>query len=142
MVFGSRSKIKKAKNAKLSIGNVQIQQVTSFKYLGFTLDPVLSLSNHTSSLLNVISDKAYILSKIRRFITEYSAIRIYKAMLLPYFDYADIVYDRARQKDLDKLQRLKINVSKYVHYPILKQILTLYIITQKFLSLNLGGKFT
>ena len=112
MVFGSRSKIKKTKNAKLSIGNVQIQQVTSFKYLGFTLDPVLSLSNHTSSLLNVISDKAYILSKIRRFITEYSAIRIYKAMLLPYFDYADIVYDRARQKDLDKLQRLKINVSK------------------------------
>ena len=26
-------------------------------------------------------------------------------MLLPYFDYADIVYDRANQRDLDKLQR-------------------------------------
>ena len=44
-------------------------------------------------------------SKIRRFITEHSAIRIYKSMLLPYFDYGDIVYDKARQIDLDKLQR-------------------------------------
>ena len=105
MVFGSRSKVKRARNAKLSINNVQIQLVPSFKYLGFTLDPVLSFSNHTSSLLSIISHKAYILGKIRRFISQYSAVRIYKAMILPYFDYADIVYDKARQMDLDKLQR-------------------------------------
>ena len=105
MVFGTRSIVKKAKSLSLSIGDTQIQQVPSFKYLGFTLDSVLSFTNHISTLLNVISHKAYILSKIRRFVTEYSAIRIYKAMVLPYFDYADIVYDKARQVDLDKLQR-------------------------------------
>ena len=105
MVFGSRAKIKKAKNVKLTIKNTQIQQVPSFKYLGFTLDPVLSFTNHISSLLSVISHKAYMLGKIRRFISEHAAVRIYKAMLLPYFDYADIVYDKANRKDTDKLQR-------------------------------------
>ena len=107
MIFGTKSRIKKAKNTKLCINGSQIQQVPSYKYLGFTLDPVLSFSNHMTSLLNTVTHKTYILGKIRRFITEYAAIRIYKAMLLPYFDYADIVYDRARQGDLDKLQRVQ-----------------------------------
>ena len=107
MIFGTRSKVKKAKNTKLCINGTQIQQVPSYKYLGFTLDSVLSFSNHITTLLNTVTHKVYILGKIRRFITEYAAVRIYKAMLLPYFDYADIVYDKARQVDLDKLQRLQ-----------------------------------
>ena len=105
MVFGSRSKVKKVKDPAIFVKNTQIQRVPNYKYLGFTLDQVLSFSNHLSTLLTVIANKAYVLSKIRRFITEYAAVKIYKAMLLPYFDYADIVYDRARQGDLDKLQR-------------------------------------
>ena len=105
MIFGTRTKVKKAKSLQLSIDGVQIQQVPTYKYLGFTLDSVLSFSCHISSLLTIITHKAYILGKIRKFITEYTAIRIYKAMLLPYFDYADIIYDKTKQCDLDKLQR-------------------------------------
>ena len=105
MIFGTRSKVKAAKRTNLVISGTSIQQVPSYKYLGFTLDSVLSFSNHVTSLLNTNTHKMYIFGKIRRFITEYAAIRIYKAMLLPYFDYADIVFDKARQGDLDKLQR-------------------------------------
>ena len=101
MIFGTRSKVKKAKIVKLSLQNAQLQQVPSYKYLGFTLDSVLSYSNHISVLLNTIAHKAYVFSKIRRFITEYSAIKMFKSMILPYFDYADIVYDKANQNDLD-----------------------------------------
>ena len=68
-------------------------------------DSVLSFSNHISSLF--IAHKAIILGKIRRFITEHSLIRMHKAMLLPYFDYAGIVYDRAKKTELNKLQRAK-----------------------------------
>ena len=105
MIFGTRSKIKKAKNLTINIANQKLQQVPSYKYLGVTLDSVLSYSNHISTLLNTVSHKAYILSKILRFITKYSALRIYKSMISPYFDYADIVFDKANQSDLDKLQR-------------------------------------
>ena len=35
------------------------------------------------------------------------AVSIYKAMILPYFDYADALYDKANAKDLDKLQKLQ-----------------------------------
>ena len=105
MVFGTHSTVKRGKSSKLTIGHTQILQVPSYKYLGLTLDPVLSFSKHLSCLLCSVTHKIYVLGKIRRFINEYAAIKIYKAMILPYFDYADIVYDIARQGDLDKLQR-------------------------------------
>ena len=107
MVFGTRSKIKKAKFLKLNIKGKPLQQVPSYKYLGLTLDPVLSYSKHISTILNTVSHKAYILSKIRCFITTYSSIRIFKSMILPYFDYADIVFAKANCADLDKLQRMQ-----------------------------------
>ena len=50
MIFGSRSRVKRAKNSKLFIKGTSIQQVPSFKYLGFSMDSVLSFSNHISSL--------------------------------------------------------------------------------------------
>ena len=107
MIFGTRSKIKKAKKLKLQVNGQPLQQVPSYKYLGVTLDSVLSYSHHISMVINTVSHKAYILSKIRPFITTYSSIRIYKSMILPYFDYADIIIDKANQTDLDKLQRMQ-----------------------------------
>ena len=35
------------------------------------------------------------------------ALLIYKSMILPYFDYADVIYSKSRSGDLDKLQRLQ-----------------------------------
>ena len=40
--------------------------------------------------MNKILHKMYMLSRIRQYLTEKSAILIYKSMLLPYFDYGDM----------------------------------------------------
>ena len=34
------------------------------------------------------------------------AMLVYKSMIIPYFDYADVIYSTANQDGLDKLQRL------------------------------------
>ena len=107
IIFGTRSKVKKAKIFKLKTNEQSLLQVPTYKYLGVTIDFVLSYSKHISTIIHTVSHKAYILSKIRRFITLYSSIRIYKSMILPYFDYADIVYDKANCTELEKLQRLQ-----------------------------------
>ena len=36
-----------------------------------------------------------------------SALQIYKSMLLPYFDYADVIFRKANLRDVDKLQTLQ-----------------------------------
>ena len=51
--------------------------------------------------------KVTILSKVKKYLNDCTALLIYKSMILPYLDYADVVLDKAYSKDLDKLQRLQ-----------------------------------
>ena len=55
-----------------------------------------------------------ILSRIRRFISQKTAINIYKCMIRPHLDYIDFVVDSGaydRIKKLDRLQDKAITVS-------------------------------
>ena len=42
--------------------------------------------------INTINFKFYLLSKIRRYLNDKCALTIYKSIVIPYFDYADIIY--------------------------------------------------
>ena len=46
MVFGSRSRVKKAKNVRIIVNGVALQLVPSFKYLGLILDSTLNFNQH------------------------------------------------------------------------------------------------
>ena len=107
MIFGTRQKVKKAKNTQVYMNNQLLQTVPTYKYLGFTLDSVLSFNSHVSNVINLVLYKLNLLSKIRRFLKSATALKIYKSMILPYFDYGDIIYGSANKDGLDKLQRLQ-----------------------------------
>ena len=92
---------------KVSLLEVVIQQVPSYKYLGISLDNSLSFNLQIQQTMNKVSHKLYLLSKLRQFLTVKTAILIYKTMSLPYFDYGDIVYMFASKNELDKLERLQ-----------------------------------
>ena len=101
MVFGTRYRVKKAKNISVKMSNTTLQVVPTYKYLGFTLDC------HVRNVAYMVVFKANLLAKVRRYLTEETALSIYRSMILPYFDYADIVYNTANQEGLDKLQRIQ-----------------------------------
>ena len=48
-----------------------------------------------------------LLAKLKRYLKDDTALLIYKSMILPYFDYADVIFCKANKKDLDKLQKLQ-----------------------------------
>ena len=58
MVFGSRQKVKRAKEVEIRVGDVKLQLVPSYKYLGITLDSTLSLNYHFKAVASAISYKA------------------------------------------------------------------------------------
>ena len=107
MFFGSRNKVKKGKNISVNLNGETLRPVPSFKYLGFTLDPTLSFSHHVSSVVRSVQHKISLLSKIKVYLNQDVAITIYKSMILPYFDYADVIFGNANAGELDKLQRLQ-----------------------------------
>ena len=55
----------------------------------------------------MVAYKINLLSRIRRFLTNDVALSIYRSMILPYFDYGDVVYGAAGAAGLEKLQRLQ-----------------------------------
>ena len=107
MVFGTRQRIKRCKDVLVSLEGARLQLVPSYKYLGFMLDSTLSFTCHVNNVTKMIAYKINLLSKIRRFINDNVALKIYKSMTLPYFDYGDVVYGAANAAGLDKLQRLQ-----------------------------------
>ena len=107
MVFGTRQRVKKASKCVIKIGNTPLKIVPTYKYLGFTLDSTLSFNYQVRSVSSMVSYKINLLAKIRKYLTDDVALKIYKSMILPYFDYGDIVYDGASQGETDKLQRLQ-----------------------------------
>ena len=107
MVFGTRHKVKKAKEVVIKVANVPLQIVPTYKYLGITLDSTLSFNYHVRSVSNIVSYKINLLAKIRKFLKERVSLQVYKSMILPYFDYGDVIYNSASKEGLDKLQRLQ-----------------------------------
>ena len=48
-----------------------------------------------------------LLSRVRKYLNNAVALKIYKSMILPYFDYGDVIYGSANKDGLDRLQRLQ-----------------------------------
>ena len=62
---------------------------------------------HIYDVICKVIHKKVLLTRIMPFITEQVALLIYKTMILPYFDYCDVLYHSAGVGILDKLQRLQ-----------------------------------
>ena len=107
MTFASRSKVKKCRDVDIRIGNEKLKLDPCFKYLGINLDSPLNFSKHVASVIQQISHKMTLLAKLKKYLLDDTALLIYKTMILPYFDYADVIFCMSNQKDLGKLQTLQ-----------------------------------
>ena len=105
MTFGSRNRVKKVKEITIKIKDEKLGHVPTYKYLGINLEQTLNYRCHTENLLKLINHKLYMFSKIRRYLNVQSAVTIYKTMILPYFDYGDIIYMSSNSPEIKKLDK-------------------------------------
>ena len=107
MLLGSKHKIRKTRHFPLHIDNIPLDYVLFYKYLGITTDQSLNVNLHVNQLIKTISYKLSLLQKLKCYISCEAAIQIYKSMVIPYFDYGDVLYQGTNKKHLDKLQKLQ-----------------------------------
>ena len=107
-VYGMRKIVKKSKNVDmiLSLNNVLLERVCSYKYLGFILDDHLNFNKHINSMVSTVSHKLYLLSRIRRYFNNEACILIFKTMVLSILEYGNIIYSGTSKTNLDKLDKL------------------------------------
>ena len=99
-----------------SVQGGKISTVHQYEYLGILLDDKLAMNDYLDTMWKKTNSKLGILAKIRRFISEKTAVRIYKTMIRPHLDYIDFVVDSGsadRIKRLDTLQKKALRRIEY-----------------------------
>ena len=102
MLFGSRVRLKNTAYPRLYIANVCIELVLQYKYLGVVMHSHLTFNKHLNNIIKITAYTMNILPKISQYLTETASLTIYKSIILPYFDYGDILLMSSHKKLLDR----------------------------------------
>ena len=93
-----------------------INTVNQYEYLGVVLDDKLTMNKYLDAIWKKTNSKLGILAKIRRFISEKTAIRIYKCMIRPHLDYIDFTIDSGSADRIQKLDNLQKKAVRRIEY--------------------------
>ena len=107
---------KVACESQISMGGFKLGTVHSYEYLGMLLDDKLSMNDYLDSMWKKANVKIGILAKIRRFISEKTAMKIYKCMIRPHLDYIDFVVESGSADRIQKLDRLQKKAIRRIEY--------------------------
>ena len=72
--------------------SVVIDRVKSFKYLGVTTDEKWSWKPHIRNLVKKLGHRISVFNRILHMLDQKSRLAYYNGLVLPYLDYADIVW--------------------------------------------------
>ena len=106
----------------LYLCGTKITQVESFRYLGVDIDVELKWNLHIGNLCKRVGKILNYMCRLKYFISASNLKTIYNTIVLPYFDYADVVWHSANKCLLEQLQKLQnraariiLNVNPYDH---------------------------
>lgn len=110
-------------NYRLTLKSSKIQLIDELKLLGVATDNKLTFSPHIKFVLSKIYAKIATLHRIRNFIDSDIALKLYKAYVLPHFDYCSPLLIGISQTLSDELEnanyyvlRTIFNLPKFVSY--------------------------
>ena len=82
----------------------------SSKSLGLIIDENLSWKAHIHEISKKVSSGIGALRRVRPFVSMHTAIKIYKGLIEPHFDYCSAVWDGLSEQLSEKLQKLQIHL--------------------------------
>ena len=114
MIFSTRNRLSKIdRSVSFKMKDNSIDFVRSYSYLGIMLDETMSLMPLIKDIKKRISNKIFMLRKIRKYLTFEAAVLVYQQIILPIFDYAGCLLIARRKEDQNGLQKMQ-NDYEYV----------------------------
>ena len=105
LVLGTQFKLSSINvNRRFMLDNCNLEHANVNNYLGITLDSQMTLTPLFSTLRKLISNKIYMLIKIRNNVNINCAVAIYKQTILPLLDYAGFLLISGNVSDRSDLQ--------------------------------------
>lgn len=91
----------------LRMNNMVLGYTDSYKYLGLRLNSQLTLTQHINSTIALVANKLKTFTTVRQYIGTETSLLVYKTMILPLFEYSNLVYSLVPVALRKKLQRLQ-----------------------------------
>ena len=115
MVINSRQKLHSLNDKKINVNveGVKINQTDHSKALGLNIDENLSWKEHIHAVSKIVASSSGALKRIRPFISMHTAIKIYKGLIEPHFDYCSVVWDGLSQLS-EKLQKVQNRAARVI----------------------------
>ena len=107
MLLGTKQRLQGATPIEIINGAKKVEMVDHFKYLGVVLDNCLTFDRHVSYIKKKVYVRLRALGQLRQYISRNLALQIYKSLIVPHFDYADVCYDAMTTQNAKKLQTLQ-----------------------------------
>ena len=107
MVISSRQKLQSLTDYAMNIhlDGVPINRSNQSKSLGLIIDENLSWKVHIYAISKTVSSGIGALKRVRPFVSMHPAIRTYKGLIEPHFDFFSSVWDGLTQQFSEKLQK-------------------------------------
>ena len=109
MIIGSRQRlmIRNNKQMNIEIDEKMINRVEDAKSLGLQIDEHLVWARHVESISKGIASAIGALKRIRQLIDPTTALKIYGALIKPYFDFCSLFWNGLNMTLKDTLQKLQ-----------------------------------
>ena len=115
MIIGGKRKLVSISSPLLSIFDTDINSVTSFKYLGVMLSSTFTWSDHVEYISSKVNKNLGLLRRIKYYLPYDARLLFYNSLVLPIFDYADLVWgDKDNISLMNELQILQNKAAKLI----------------------------
>ena len=101
---------------KMVIDGKNLGRVSQYEYLGMIIHEKLSMDVQIDSMYKKANKKLGMMSRIRRFISTNTAVKIYKTMVRPHLEYVDFIVESGSKKAISKFTRLQERALRRIEY--------------------------
>ena len=92
MIIGSSQRLNKIDSISFKIDNMDLDEVSSFKYLGIVIKNRLTWQDHVDQMFSKTNKKLGLLKRTRYCLPLDARLLFFNSYVQPLFDYADIVW--------------------------------------------------
>ena len=115
MLFATKRKLATSNESlKVYIKKDPIENVDSFKYLGIWLDPSLTWTTNIDKLVSKVNKRIGLLRRIRNVLPQHTLNLLFKSLIIPHFDYCNVVWGNACKTNLARLDKLQNAAGKVI----------------------------
>ena len=97
----------------VTFNNIVLDKVDTIKFLGQTIDEILSWKIHIDNISKTISRNIGIINKLKSYFPPSTLLMLYSTMILPYLNYGILAWGNSNKHLMDRLYLLQKKANSY-----------------------------